>query len=72
MGDVMRRGPWPPLTEAQTVDVDAVKRMGNELHDYLESLPACREVSLAKTKLEEAIMWAVKGITAEREAEERI
>ena len=26
-----------------------------------------REIALAKTKLEEAIMWAVKGMTAPRE-----
>jgi hypothetical protein len=29
-----------------------------------EHVPAGREVSLAKTKIEEAVMWAVKGLTA--------
>lgn len=64
MADVMRRGPWPPLTEEQRARVDEVKRLGNELHDYLEALPAGREVSLAKTNLEQAVMWAIKGIAA--------
>jgi hypothetical protein len=28
------------------------------------SVPKGREASLAKTKIEEAVMWAVKGLTA--------
>jgi hypothetical protein len=41
-----------------------VKDLGAEfltaLDDYCSQ---CRETSLAKTKIEEAVMWAVKGIT---------
>lgn len=63
MNDVMRKGPWPPLSYGQKEAVDRVKTAGNDLHAFLESLPQGREISLAKTKLEEAVMWAVKGIT---------
>ncbi len=34
-----------------------------DLFDTLDSLGPSREVSIAKTKLEEALMWAEKHIT---------
>jgi hypothetical protein len=34
-----------------------------EFHNYIEALGQSRELSLAKTKIEEAVMWAVKHIT---------
>jgi hypothetical protein len=40
-----------------------IKDTGLEFLDYLDILTPCREVSLAKTKVEEAVMWAVKAIT---------
>jgi len=41
-----------------------VKDMGLALHDFIGGMGASRELSLAKTKVEEAVMWAVKHITA--------
>lgn len=41
----------------------AVKSDAQTLHDKLDHCKPGRETSLAKTKLEEAVMWAVKGIT---------
>ncbi|ARS27648.1 Acb2/Tad1 domain-containing protein [Sphingomonas sp. KC8] len=41
-----------------------IKDDGLAFHDYLDSLGSSRELSLAKTKIEEAVMWAVKHITA--------
>lgn len=61
--DVMRRVSRP-LTEAETVALDEIKTMGNHLHAMLEDLGASRELSIAKTKLEEAVMWASKHISA--------
>jgi len=42
----------------------AIKDKGMEMHELLGTMPACREVSIAKTKNEEAVMWAVKAVTA--------
>jgi len=41
-----------------------IKGKGLDFISYLDTLPASREISLAKTKMEEAVMWAVKSITA--------
>lgn len=52
------------LTEEEKGRVGMVKLKSEELLNYLAALPPSREMSLAKTKVEEAVMWAVKGITA--------
>jgi hypothetical protein len=42
-----------------------IKDMGLGLIRAIEAnVPASREASLAVTKVEEAVMWAVKGLTA--------
>ena len=41
-----------------------IKDMGLAFHDFVGSIGNSREISLAKTKIEEAVMWAVKHITA--------
>lgn len=51
------------LTDAEKQTMQAVKDKGLELHDLIESIGASRELSLAKTKTEEAVMWAVKHLT---------
>lgn len=62
--DVMRAGkPLRALSEAEIANLNTVKAAGREFFDVVASMPASREVSLAKTKIEEAVMWAVKGIT---------
>lgn len=40
-----------------------VKDMGLSFHTALEKMGSSRELSIAKTKIEEAVMWAVKSIT---------
>ncbi len=53
------------LSESEKRQMKDVKDMGAELLDYITGeLPSSRETSLAKTKVEEAVMWAVKGITS--------
>ena len=51
------------LSEEDKQAMQAVKDLGLALHDRIEALGQSREVSLAKTKVEEAVMWAVKHIT---------
>lgn len=43
---------------------DGIKEQAAALEKYFEMVPNGREKSLAMTKLEEAIMWAVKALTA--------
>ncbi len=56
------------LTAEEVAAMGAVKAQGQALIDILGQLQARtpaggREFALAKTKAEEAVMWAVKGIT---------
>lgn len=48
--------------EVQVEQIKATRLAFKALYDQLQSLPASREKSLAITKLEEASMWANKGI----------
>lgn len=59
------------LIESQQCMIKGIKEKAEELHTLFskrhdsdpESMhPDSREVSLAKQKLEEAVMWAVKGV----------
>lgn len=52
------------LSEDEKAKMLAVKDKGLEFLQLVESLGNGRELSLAKTKVEEAVMWAVKHITA--------
>lgn len=63
VNNVMRHN-YRVLSETEKVQMQRIKDDGLALYAYLESLGASRELSLAKTKIEEAVMWAVKHITA--------
>jgi len=52
------------LNDQEKANMVAVKDKGAEFLDLLGTLKPTRENSLAKTKVEEAVMWAVKSITA--------
>lgn len=60
--DTMRHQ-YRTLNEAEKANMLKVKDMGLELHRFMSGLGNTREISLAKTKVEEAVMWAVKHIT---------
>ena len=53
------------LTTDEKAAMLRIKDLGLE---FVQSITNCvpngREASLAKTKIEEAVMWAVKGLTA--------
>lgn len=61
--DSMRQN-YRELTDAEKANMAAIKAKGAEFHDLVVGIGNSREISLAKTKIEEAVMWAVKSITA--------
>lgn len=71
MTDTFRKE-YKPLTEEQKTQMDLIKTKAEELLSLLDQntpLPgvngvAGRCMSIAKTELETAVMWAVKGVTA--------
>ena len=62
VNNVMRHG-YRVLSDAEKQQMQAVKDKGLELWDLLDTIASSREISLAKTKVEEAVMWGVKHIT---------
>lgn len=60
MEDVFRVE-YKKLSEDRTREIVELKQKASELYKMISSLGDSRETSLARTKLEESIMWAVKG-----------
>lgn len=52
------------LNDAEKANMAAIKDAGLAFHSLVDGIGNSREISLAKTKIEEAVMWAVKHITA--------
>ena len=52
------------LSDAEKVSMKRIKDDGLVFLTFIDSLGSSRELSIAKTKIEEAVMWAVKHITA--------
>lgn len=52
------------LSDPEKAALDEVKTLGNHLYALVNDLGESRELSLAKTKLEEAVMWVSKHISA--------
>lgn len=51
------------LSEEEKAAMKAIKDKGLELHTLIKSLGQSRELSLAATKTEEAVMWTIKHLT---------
>ena len=51
------------LSDAEKANMQAIKDEGLTFHELIAGMGNSREISLAKTKIEEAVMWAVKHIT---------
>lgn len=62
VNNVMRHA-YRVLSDPEKAQMQAIKDKGLEFHDYIKSVGQSRELSLAATKVEEAVMWAVKHIT---------
>ena len=63
VNNVMRHA-YRVLTDGEKATMQKIKDDGLALHDYFTSIGTSRELSIAKTKIEEAVMWAVKHVTA--------
>jgi hypothetical protein len=57
------RSKYHELSGPQQRQVEEVKEIARHLYGLLLGIGDSREMSLAKTKLEECVMWAVKAIT---------
>jgi hypothetical protein len=62
VNNVMRHA-YRILTDAEKAAMQKIKDDGLALHEYFESLGFSRELSVAKIKIEEAVMRAVKHLT---------
>ena len=51
------------LTDQEKQQMKDLKDQALQLHALLGTMGESRELSLAKTKIEEAVMWGVKHIT---------
>ncbi|MEO1151390.1 MAG: hypothetical protein AAFW83_10435 [Pseudomonadota bacterium] len=52
------------LTEKEKNDISFIKQLAEDLLNAIEETGSGREQSIAKTNIEQAVMWAVKGATA--------
>ena len=59
----LMRSEYRVLTEAEKETMRLVKDSGLNFVNSIDAIGASRELSLAKTRIEEAVMWAVKHIT---------
>jgi hypothetical protein len=63
INNVMRHG-YRVLSDREKEAMQAVKDEGLRFYELIDGIGNSRELALAKTKIEEAVMWAVKHITA--------
>lgn len=63
VNNVMRHE-YRVLSDAEKAVMQKIKDDGRALHEFISGLGSSRELSVAKTKLEECVMWTVKHLTA--------
>ncbi|QBF31507.1 hypothetical protein CFI11_09800 [Thalassococcus sp. S3] len=51
------------LSDSEKRQMDEIKDIGQAFLDLCDRLPQGRALSISRTKIEEAVMWAVKGLT---------
>lgn len=62
MNNVMRHE-YRPITPEESAQMIKLKDAGLAFWELLESIGKSRELSLAKTAVEEAVMWGTKHVT---------
>lgn len=63
VNNVMRHA-YRVLSDEEKAQMQAIKDKGLELYELIGQLGESRELSIAATKTEEAVMWAIKHLTA--------
>ena len=64
------RAKYTEVTKEQQDKIDLIRSSFSNMYDVIDNnCEYSRETSLALTKLEEAQMWAIKGITRENKEE---
>ncbi len=58
------RHTYRTLSETEKAQMQAIKDAGQRLLSEIEMLGSSRETRIARTKTEEAVMWACKDITS--------
>jgi hypothetical protein len=62
VNNVMRHE-YRVLSDIEKAYMKEIKDIGLDFIGHCDQIGSSREMSLAKTKMEEAVMWAVKHIT---------
>lgn len=57
------RHQYRTLSDEEKQQMSEIKDVGQEFLDLCDGIGSSREMSLAKTKVEEAVMWATKHVT---------
>lgn len=57
------RSQYRVLDEDEKLLMDAIKEAAGDLEKLIQQVGTMRETSLAITNLEQAVFWAVKGLT---------
>ncbi|MDZ4095467.1 MAG: hypothetical protein U1D35_11250 [Paracoccaceae bacterium] len=52
------------LNDAEKAQMQEIKDFGRDFLVILNDLGSSREISIARTRIEEAVMWAVRHVTA--------
>ena len=60
--NVMRHE-YKVLNDEEKHQMKTIKDHGLMFHEYIDAIGSSRELSLAKTKIEETVFWAVKHVT---------
>jgi hypothetical protein len=63
VNNVMRHE-YRVLTDAEKAQMKDIKDAGADFLTLIQSIGSSRELALARTKIEEAVMWAVRHVTA--------
>jgi len=73
MGDTFRKL-YTPLSEEQKAEMQAIKNKAEELEELFNKSMSRepRLMAIAKTNLEQGVMWAVKAVTTKEKDEAEV